>query len=826
MAIIKNIMVRAVADFSELITGSRRAGDALRDMSNRMNSGLSASLGGIGAKLAALAGVYIGFDFLKNATNDAIRFDAMMETLNNRLGASSVAFNQWADTTGKAMGYSQLQIAEYGNTFSNMLYDAATDQEDLAKKTEKFLEASAIVRSKTGLAQEEVSKRMRSAMNMEADGADELGINVRATAVEQSRAFKAMAGGVKAYSDLSSGMQKAIMYQYIMDEVSRKYGDTLSNNASTQTARFTAALKDLQLHIGQAFLPIWTTVLPALTTMINWLDSAARKAAVFLRVLLGYSAEDTTKTSTNATKALDKQTTAVGKLADATKKLKGGLAGFDQINELPDPSAAAAGAGADVPTDAPVTDISNGDKTVAPKVDDGAFKKVIDFANKVKQGFKDIGEGWNNFWKGIKDHKDIIIASLAAVIAPLVVLFGPGMIAGLITFSVSFVSSMIPVIASAWSAAVAFLAVEWPIILIIAAIAALAFGLTMLVFHWKEVKEWVANVWDSVVQIWGNCIQWFKTQVLDPFLKGWNSAWGDFKKGVSDAWNSLVAVFKPAVTWMWDNVIKPYIDLWVNSAVAIGKAAVATWNAVTTVFKVAGQWFYDNVIVPVIAKFSTWATQAGAAAVTVWDAIKAVFNDAGTWFTTHVVDKIVSVFNNLKTGLATAATNAWTAIQGVFSTVTSWFTTNLIDPIKGALASLADGIGDGLVTGFKQVYNTIAGYLNNLLDIWNKVTGSNPITDGLSIGFRLPKLKSGGITNGEMVATIGDNFGGREVVSPLSDLTAMISTAVTQAMQFSQPSSGSKQGGDIVLNIDGRQFARIVKPYIDNAGSTVMINKI
>ena len=45
----------------------------------------------------------------------------------------------------------------------------------------------------------------------------------------------------------------------------------------------------------------------------------------------------------------------------------------------------------------------------------------------------------------------------------------------------------------------------------------------------------------------------------------------------------------------------------------------------------------------------------------------------------------------------------------------------------------------------------------------------------------IPALAKGGITNGEMLALVGDNPGGREVVSPLDDLMGMIQTAVNES---------------------------------------------
>jgi phage-related protein len=84
----------------------------------------------------------------------------------------------------------------------------------------------------------------------------------------------------------------------------------------------------------------------------------------------------------------------------------------------------------------------------------------------------------------------------------------------------------------------------------------------------------------------------------------------------------------------------------------------------------------------------------------------------------------------------------------------------------------------------------------------------------------LPHLAKGGITNGPSLAVVGDNVGGREVISPLDRLESMLMNSVIQAMQYS--GGGQNQGSrDIVFNIDGRTFARIVKPYMDQEQSRV-----
>ena len=80
-----------------------------------------------------------------------------------------------------------------------------------------------------------------------------------------------------------------------------------------------------------------------------------------------------------------------------------------------------------------------------------------------------------------------------------------------------------------------------------------------------------------------------------------------------------------------------------------------------------------------------------------------------------------------------------------------------------------------------------------------------------------------------MLAMVGDNLGGKEVIAPLDRLQSMLTNSVLQAMQMGNTGNQGNTG-DVVLNIDGRSFARLVKPFLDKeqnrVGSDVRIRTI
>ena len=71
-----------------------------------------------------------------------------------------------------------------------------------------------------------------------------------------------------------------------------------------------------------------------------------------------------------------------------------------------------------------------------------------------------------------------------------------------------------------------------------------------------------------------------------------------------------------------------------------------------------------------------------------------------------------------------------------------------------------------------------------------------------------PSLAKGGITNGPTLAMVGDNPGGREVVSPLDDLISMIDNAVYKASGSN--SSQSDRPLEINLIVNDTKLGRAV----------------
>jgi len=142
--------------------------------------------------------------------------------------------------------------------------------------------------------------------------------------------------------------------------------------------------------------------------------------------------------------------------------------------------------------------------------------------------------------------------------------------------------------------------------------------------------------------------------------------------------------------------------------------------------------------------------------------------------------------------------------------------------ILQATADVGKGIVNNIVSALKTAYRAIANFAKSTGEkspgSFSPDTGINTktvlagaligtgvialtltapawvpyVAGGLAGLAAIPALAKGGITDGPMMALIGDNPGGKEVVSPLDDLMGMIQTAVSE---------NGGNSGDIYLTV-------------------------
>lgn len=313
------------------------------------------------AKVAALG--YLAkelYQLGKYSVQTALEVQASMNQIQRLMGESSQAFLKWAENNALAFNMSKGEAIKYGATYGNILAGFIKNQDKLAGYTTKLLETSSIIAQGTGRTMTDVMERIRSGLLGNTEAIEDLGVMVQVKMIESTEAFKKFANG-QSWDQLDFQTQQQIRLMAILEQATKRYGDTLQDNVNNRISTFKALMKDSALNIGNAFLPIINAIMPILNAFASVIRTATAKLAEFIQLLFDKKVSSTDGVAgavNNATQGLQGAGNAAGDLADnlddagggagnladnvgkagkaakkAVKELRG-LMGFDEINLL------------------------------------------------------------------------------------------------------------------------------------------------------------------------------------------------------------------------------------------------------------------------------------------------------------------------------------------------------------------------------------------------------------------------------------------------------------------------------------------------------------
>ncbi|WP_110930962.1 phage tail protein [Paenibacillus bouchesdurhonensis] len=824
MAVVKNLMVRAGADFSSMRKEMQKAQKSL----DAFKSNVSIAVKGI---VAALATIGVG-GAIKDATKDAMQFEAAITQINRTLGSSAGAFRKWSKENASALGMSQLEMAKYGAIYSNLLSSFTGGMEETAQKTQDLLKASAVVAAATGRTMEDTMERIRSGLLGNTEAIEDLGINVNVAMIESTKAFQQFANG-KSWQQLNFQTQQQIRLMAILEQANVKYGDTIASTTIARQNQFIAQLKNVKLALGQAFLPIYNAVLPALIRMATALATVMNYIAQFTTALFGGSV----KTQQAQSKATNAQASAVAGLGDeykkagksaekAGKKAKGAIGSFDQLNLV---GGTDSGGKKSKDDDDGIGDIGGAGGGLFGDLTDGMIdvsQEAQTMANRVRDAFSNtfnsLKSNWQNLmrslypslqqaWSQIQPELEAWKLQFGKMFTDILSLGEPlknwtltGLIpnlrqgielAGHVLAGLS--ESFRSVVGSLWE--FAFPILDKFVQEGLPRLSEFADGV-MSIFRglFDLAKQIFDDIWKDAVDPAMQFVSKIIRDTLDIIFKWWDDWGGKIIDGLKRAldnikqlWNNLwVNFLEPFVKnmlemlqWLWDKHLK---DLIAEIGNFIGKLITAATD------------IYNEFIMPIVNWLvktlgPTWANMAsfigdviGTALGVISDVAKGIIKSLG-----GIVDFVAGVFTG-------DWKRAWNGIQDFMG-----------------------GFSDALVGIFKGAVNLIIDALNYMIRQVNKVKIDVPEwvpgIGGETLGFtvpEIPKLAKGALAFGPTLAVVGDNKGAAadpEVIAPLSKLQDYMDGGGDNPQTLSALNailSAIKSGQNINVTISQRDVAR------------------
>ncbi len=411
----------------------------------------------------------------------------------------------------------------------------------------------------------------------------------------------------------------------------------------------------------------------------------------------------------------------------------------------------------------------------------GCIQKFVDVLNSLPDGVKET---------------IVTIALIAAALGPVLIIVGKIITAvGTIMTIVPKVVGVINGVKAAF-AALNMTMLANPIVLIIAAIAALV---ATFIYLWntnEDFRQFWIDLWENVKEV---------AVAVWEFLKEFFTAAWEAIKGIAET--------------VWNRIKDFFSGLWEGIKNIFSTVVEAIKTIITTYFEV-----YRTIIMTVLNAIQAVFT-------TIWNAIKTVVTTVVNGIKTTIMtvwngirNTVTSVMNAIKTGVSSAFNAVWNGIKntvsGIYNTIKDGFN-KAVDFIKG-LASSAFSWGKdlvmGIVNGIKSCIGAVGDAVKSVADkiksfLHFSVPDEGPLTDYESWMPDFMKGLAEGIEQSKgMVTKAMDSLAGDMVITPRMgemamagggayavgaggfDVSALVS-AIREGM------SGVNGSGDIVIPV-------------------------
>lgn len=765
--------------------------------------------------------------YIKNSVQSAMEVEASLQQVARTMGESTQSFLKWAETSALSFNMAQSDALKFGATYSNLVSSFLSDTNQITGATTELLKASSVIASATGRTMDDVMERIRSGLLGNTEAIEDLGVNVNVALLETTEAFERLANG-KSWNQLSFQTQQQIRLMAILEQTSSKFGNEVFQNTNSSLQQLVAILKDVALNLGNAFLPIANVVIPLLSKMAMWLRTVTSYFATFMQTLFGYSPKanagitGTATSSTSAVNSLGDSLDSAGTSADKTKKkIQNLLGGFDEINtlNLDDGSSSTGGSSGSGGTGGVGgIDLGGLGDWELDSFGEPDTSGIVAAAQKVREVIK----GVVHF---IKEHKEIIIALVAGLIAGIATYMFIGSIGGVGVLSTAF--GLLPLYVAEACAGV-ITAVSGMVSAIFSPATAIAVLVGMVVAAFVYLWQTSDNFRQSLIDGWNSLIS-----ALSPYFQ----ALGNLLKTISDIivtlltpilvllWDLVVTVVDnivQVVMSFWNNVLAPFIQFIGECVLIIINGLSDIWNHWKPTFEKIGQialYIWDSTLKPLInwvgSTFIDGFKNFGNAVKPIFEGLKTMFQGVidfvvgvftGDW--SRALDGVKNIFKGVWESLSGIVSAIWNDILGLFAKGGQIFS-GVVDGIANVFKTIVNSLITGINKVIASPFNTINGLLNKIRSI--EVLGIQPFSGMWSVNPlpvpKIPMLAKGGVVDSATLAIIGE--AGKEAVVPLENNTGWMSKMASMLAERMPQLGSDSYSGDLILMIDGSVIGKV-----------------
>lgn len=887
MAVVKNLIVRAGADFSSLKSAMRATSANAKEFKSNVSRSMkdaqrstrelaesTKSVNTLGSSLkklrTTLVATFVGLGIVKYAKDSVAAINATIEyetklstVLRQRMGATDEVIKSVFALTDaqEKLGVVSHDAQKAGVAELATYLDQASTIKTLLPMLNNLVAAQYGYKASA-----EQVVGMATMVGKVMDG--QLGALSRYGYSWTKAQEKILKYGTEA--------QRAALLVDIVTQSTGQMNEELGKTPQGKMLVFKNTLASIQETIGRGLLSVIQAVMPYLQAMANAFLRVAQAAAMFASALFGkVVTSKATAQQTDDVDALGDAYTDAGKKA---KSASSSLAGFDEINSLSSSSGSedtsVGGGGSAVSLDF--------DTSAATESADEMSTKIQGIVDKIKElgssiSLQPLIDSFNNLKTSIQPFTEAMFVGLKWLWNNILVPFAAwtiqrfipaflDLLAGAISFLTPIIKALMPMGTWFWDNFLQPIA-SWTGGVIISVLKDLANAL-------KSVGDWMSNNQSTVINI---------TKAVGLFFAAWKTiellAFIQMAGGVSQAiklMSSAIyantaakAINAGETAYLTLLYAKDFIMSIVNTTAAFGKQLIA-WGLVTAAtieHKVqmlildgvivgqfiknmalstaelvtnAGKWIAATAAMvanKVVMVASTVVQAAMTVAMVAWNVAAGIGTAVTTAFGVAVailsspITLIIAAITLLVAGIILlvknwdtvkeVAANVWEGIKKTWTIVADWFKTNVTNPIGNMFIDMFNFIIKGI--------NTLVSGLNKIkFDVPDWVPGIGGQSFGVNIATlnTIPRLARGGIVD---TATNMGNYiageAGTEMIVPLENtsftdkVASALGTAVMTAMQMGQ--SNNSGGGEIIMQVDGVTFARVMNAYSAKEGTRI-----
>lgn len=235
-------------------------------------------LSGIGGKLLAMGGAYVGLGAVKNAIGYASDLAEVQNVVDVTFRKNAETVNEWSKTTLEAFGLNELTAKRFSGTMGAMLKSSGMTGDEVADMAMKITELSGDMASFYNLGADEAFAKIRSGISGETEPLKQLGINMSVANLE---AYALAQGIDKPFEKMSQAEQVMLRYNYLLQATADAQGDFARTSDS-----FSNQMKLVKENWTQLTGTIASYVLPLLAQGLSLVNNVLSVVSQNLDIIL------------------------------------------------------------------------------------------------------------------------------------------------------------------------------------------------------------------------------------------------------------------------------------------------------------------------------------------------------------------------------------------------------------------------------------------------------------------------------------------------------------------------------------------------------------